>query len=98
MSKTVTAMECLHYAMSLPTSVVITGIDSKRILDQAFRAAEAFRPLSKQEMARIRAKAAKAAGNGEYELFKTTSLFDATARHPKWLGEESIRAQRLAED
>src|ERR1044071_3971774 len=37
-SKTVSAIECIQYAMNLPTSVVITGIDSMQILDQAFEA------------------------------------------------------------
>src|SRR5438270_2921739 len=32
-SKTVSAMECLRYALSLSTSVVITGVDSMEILD-----------------------------------------------------------------
>src|SRR5919198_6344690 len=43
----VTAIECLHYALSLPTSVVITGVDSLEILEQAFQAARTFRPMSK---------------------------------------------------
>ena len=34
-SKVVSPIECLHYALSLPTSVVITGIDKPEILDQA---------------------------------------------------------------
>ena len=41
-SKTVTPIECLHYAMSLPTSVVITGIDSMEILEQGLEAARTF--------------------------------------------------------
>ena len=48
-SGTVTAIECLHYALNLPTSVVITGIDSMEILDQAFKAIETFRPLGEQD-------------------------------------------------
>jgi len=95
-SKTVTAIECLHYALNLPTSVVITGIDSMKILKQAFSAAATFKPLTKEHVARLRAKAAPAASNGEFELFKTTSIFDSTAKHPEWLGEESSRTQRLA--
>src|SRR5438270_11666559 len=35
-SKTVSPIECLHYALSLPTSVVITGIEKQEILDPAF--------------------------------------------------------------
>jgi len=41
-SKTVSALDCLHYALSLSTSVVITGVDSKAVLDQAFEAAKEF--------------------------------------------------------
>jgi aryl-alcohol dehydrogenase-like predicted oxidoreductase len=95
-SKAVTPIECLHYAMNLPTSVVITGIDSMKILKQAFQAATTFKPLTRQQVARLRAKSAKVAANGEYELFKTTSIFDSTAEHPEWLGENPPRAQRLA--
>ena len=49
-SKTVTAIECLHYALNLPTSVVITGIDSMEILDQACDVARTFRPMSDAEV------------------------------------------------
>jgi aryl-alcohol dehydrogenase-like predicted oxidoreductase len=97
-SKVVTPIQCLHYSLSLPTSVVITGIDSMKILKQAFRSAETFKPLTKQQMARLRATSAAAASNGEYELFKTTSFFDSTAQHPEWLGEESSRTRRLGGD
>ncbi len=97
-SKAVTALECLHYAMSLPTSVVITGIDSMKILDQAFKAAKTFRPLGSREKAALRAKSADAARCGEYELFKTTTVFDSTAMNPEWLGEESERTKRLKGD
>src|SRR5262249_19669022 len=44
-SKTATPVECLHYAMHLPTSVVITGCDSMAILQQAIDAAHSFKPL-----------------------------------------------------
>lgn len=95
-SGAVTPVECLHYALSLPTSVVITGIDSMKILKQALKAADTFKPLSKPQAARLRAKTAKLAVGGAYELFKTTSIFDATAAHPEWLGEEPARTLRLA--
>ena len=49
-SGAVTAIECLHYALNLPTSVVITGIDKMEILDQAFEAARTFRHMDKSEM------------------------------------------------
>jgi hypothetical protein len=85
-SKTVTPTECLHYAMSLPTSVVITGCDSMEILQQALNAAGSFRPMGQQEIAALLAKTAPAAQNGRYEPYKTTHDFDGTYQNPKWLG------------
>ena len=94
-SRTATPTECLHYALNLPTSVVITGCDSIEILEQALEAARSFRPLSEAQVKALLAKTKRAAAKGEYELFKTTSLFDSTAAHPEWLGEESARAQQM---
>ena len=85
-TKALTAIECLHYALNLPTSVVITGMDSMRILDQALEAARTFKPLSKEQVAAFLARTAQAAATGKYERFKTTPAFDATARHPEWIG------------
>jgi aryl-alcohol dehydrogenase-like predicted oxidoreductase len=86
-SKTVTPIECLHYAMNLPTSVVITGIDSLKILKQALEAVKTFRPLSKEQVSALLKKTAKAAAEGHYELFKTSNPFDSTAKHPDGWGE-----------
>jgi aryl-alcohol dehydrogenase-like predicted oxidoreductase len=94
-SKTVTAEECLRYALSLPTSVVITGIDSMKILKQALTVATTFQPLSDAEMNALRAKTQLAAARGEYELFKTSTIFDSTQEHPEWLGEEPKQLQKL---
>jgi predicted aldo/keto reductase-like oxidoreductase len=85
-SKTASATECLHYAMNLPTSVVITGCDSLPILQQALDAARSFRAMSKEEVAQLLAKTASAAGKGEFELYKTTHNFDGTYQNPQWLG------------
>ncbi len=92
-TNTVTPIECLHYALNLPTSVVITGIDSLEILDQALEAVRTFRPLSEQQAASLLARTAQASSSGEFEPFKTTSVFDGTAEHPEWLGEEPGRVQ-----
>jgi len=94
-SHTVTPIECLHYALNLETAVVITGIDSMEILDQAFEAARTFHPMNATEVERILAKTRQAASRGEFELFKTTSLYDGTAQNPKWLGEEPERLRAL---
>jgi aryl-alcohol dehydrogenase-like predicted oxidoreductase len=85
-SKTVSAVECLHYALNLPTSVVITGIESMERLDQAVEAAKTFRPLTQEQVGALLAKSAQAAATGQYEPFKTTHYFDGTARNPQWLG------------
>jgi len=93
-SRVVTAIECLHYALNLPTSVVITGCDSMEILDQALEAVRTFHPMTGDEVQALLARTAKAASSGEFELFKTTSIYDATATHPDWLGEEPERVRQ----
>jgi hypothetical protein len=90
-SDTVSAMECLQYALLLPTATVITGIDSMAILDQAFLAAETFKPFSEQELADLLGRTASLGKTGSFELFKTTSIYDGTASNPEWLGEEPQR-------
>ncbi|HXJ06069.1 MAG TPA: aldo/keto reductase [Candidatus Acidoferrum sp.] len=85
-SKTVEPIECLHYAMNLPTSVVITGCESMENLAQALKAAKTFRPLEAAEVAAMLAKTDAAARNGEFELYKTSTQFDGTAHNPQWLG------------
>lgn len=92
-SNTVTATECLHYALNLPVSVVITGIDSMAYLDQAIQAIDTFKPMTDADTRKLLAKTKSPAKTGEFELFKTTSLHDGTAQNPKWLGEEPERFQ-----
>src|SRR6476659_4647889 len=66
-SKTVSATECLQYAMHLPVSVVITGCESMENLGQALNAARTFQPLSEEQVNKLLAKTAHAAARGEYE-------------------------------
>ena len=88
-SKTVTPMEALHFGLNSPATVVITGIDSLAILDQAFEAAKTFRPLDRHQVAAILAKTKEAAMTGKFELFKTSSHYDGTIKNPSWLGYTS---------
>ena len=92
----ITALDCLHYTLNLPTSVVITGIDSEKILDQAFEAVRTFKPMDANQVAALVAKTKTYAARGEYELFKTSSFFDSTAKHPDWLGGPSANVEKLA--
>ncbi len=85
-SKTVSAIDCLHYALNLPTSTVITGMDSLEILDQAVEAARTFKPMSQEQVSALLARTADAAASGSYEQFKTSTGFDATTRNPQWTG------------
>jgi aryl-alcohol dehydrogenase-like predicted oxidoreductase len=85
-SKTATPIECLHYAMNLPTSTVINGIDSMEILKQALEAVRTFQPMTAAQVSALLERTAKAAADGRFELFKTDTQFDATARYPEWLG------------
>lgn len=95
-SNTVTAVECLNFSLSLPVSVLITGIDDRRSLDQAFAVAKGFKPLSDGDMTALLAKTQAAARNGRYELFKTTAYFDTTAKHPDFLGGQTTPVLDLA--
>ncbi len=81
-----TGIECLHYAMNLPTSVVITGCDTMERLNQALEAARTFRPLTEGQLSALLAKTRDAALTGKLEPFKTTSQFDGTAQNVSWMG------------
>jgi len=85
-SNVVQPVECLHYAMNLPTSVVITGCDSLEILESSLQAARTFRPMSVTEVAGLLAKTMESARDGKYEGYKTTNNFDGTGHNPQWLG------------
>jgi aryl-alcohol dehydrogenase-like predicted oxidoreductase len=85
-AKVVSPIECLHYALNLPTSVVITGIDKMQYLDQALEAARTFKPMDQAQVAALLARTKDFAMTGKYEGFKTSTGFDATAHNPAWLG------------
>ena len=82
--------ECLRYALSLPTSVVITGIDSREVLEQDLKLARSFAPLTSDERQALLARTAPAATDGKHELFKTAQKYDGTAKNPKWLEKAEL--------
>ena len=82
----VTATECLHFAMNLPVSVVITGCDSLGVLQQALEAVRSFRPLPPEVLETLLSRTAPAASEGQHEGYKMTQQFDGTVHHPEWLG------------
>ena len=85
-SNTFQPMDALHFSLTQPVSVVITGIDKPEILQQALEAARTFKPMSEAQMASVLGKTRDAAMTGKFELFKTTNHFDGTAKNPQWLG------------
>ena len=89
-------IEYLHYALNLPTAVVITGMESQRDLDQAFEAVRSFKPMDKAQVAELLGRSRPYALKGKYELFKTSSIFDGTAKNAEWLGEDAPSATALA--
>jgi len=97
-SNTVSPIECLNYALNLPTSVVITGIDRLDLLDQAVEVARTYKPMNHAQVNALLARTARAAARGEFEPFKTSSLFDSTAQNPSWLGDEPQRLQDLLKE
>ncbi len=94
-SNTVTPIEAIQYAMNLPVSVVIAGMDSMEILEQAFKAVETFKPFTPEQTTALLEKTKSAASKGQFEPFKTSSVYDGTALNPDWLGEEPERLKAL---
>lgn len=94
--RTISPIECLHYSLNVPVSVQVNGINSQKLLDQAFEAVKSFQPMGEAEVAALLGKTEQAASNGAFELFKTTAHFDTTARHPDWLGSDAVPVQKLA--
>jgi uncharacterized protein len=80
------AIDCLHYAMNLPTSVVINGCQTLERLEQGLEAVRTFKPMSESQVAALLAETAKAAANGGLEPFKTSHSYDGTYQNPQWLG------------
>jgi len=89
-------IEYLHFSLNLPVSVVITGIQNQRDLDQAFEAVKTFKPMDKATVAELLSRSKPYALEGKYELFKTSATFDGTAKNAAWLGEDVQGVKKLA--
>jgi len=68
--------DALRYAMSLPVTTTVSGIDSMRVLKQNVKIATNFKPMSAAEMQRLRHRMASLAADGRFELYKTTAQHD----------------------
>jgi predicted aldo/keto reductase-like oxidoreductase len=85
-NKLATPKECLTYALSQPASVVISGMDSMKVLEANLDVVKGFKPMARDEMQALLARVAPQAETGNFERFKTTADFDGTAHYPQWLG------------
>jgi aryl-alcohol dehydrogenase-like predicted oxidoreductase len=74
--KVASAVECLHYAMNLPVSVVVTGCETMERLEQALNAARTFKPLSPQQVEQLLSRSKELGTTGQNEPFKLTTDFD----------------------
>jgi aryl-alcohol dehydrogenase-like predicted oxidoreductase len=71
-----TAQEALSYALSLPASTIISGMDSLEVLQQNLKIAINFKPLDAAALQATRDHVRQFAADGRYELFKTTTKYD----------------------
>jgi aryl-alcohol dehydrogenase-like predicted oxidoreductase len=96
-----TAQEALSYAMSLPVTTTITGMEKMEILEQNLKVAQGFEPLSQERMAALRERCRMAAGDGRFELYKMSLKYDnpeARLAHGFPLDEQSIEVKEMLKD
>jgi predicted aldo/keto reductase-like oxidoreductase len=92
------AEEVLRYAMSLPVTTTITGIDKPEVLRQNLRIARGFKPMTTAEMQALRERTRQVAGDGRYELYKASLKFDnpqARIAHGFPLDEQSVEVKEM---
>jgi len=68
--------DAIRYVLSLPIASLVTGIDSETVLDQNLKIVREFKPMTAQERAVIEGKTLAMAGDGRFELFKSSKAFD----------------------
>jgi len=83
---TITAPQALHYAMSVPVTVTITGCQSMANLEQALSVARNFQPMTREQKLAVLAKTAPVATKGQFEAYKSSQIYDGTTNNPQWLG------------
>ena len=68
--------EALRYAMSLPVTTTITGMEKLEVLQQNLKIAQNFQPMTPAEMSALRAKCREMAADGRYEHYKVSLQYD----------------------
>jgi predicted aldo/keto reductase-like oxidoreductase len=85
-TNTISAVEALHYAMSVPVTMTITGCESIANLEQALGVARNFKPMSEQQKLAVLQKTAPVSDAGRFEAYKSSHIYDGTVNNPQWLG------------
>lgn len=75
-TNTVTAKEAMHYALSLPVSTLVTGIDSFDLLEENLNIGRSFKPMTASEKKALLARTQEVASTGDHEPFKSTNMYD----------------------
>jgi aryl-alcohol dehydrogenase-like predicted oxidoreductase len=94
----ITAEEALRYAMSLPVTTTITGMETPEILRQNLRIAQNFQPMSASDMQALQERVKEVAADGHFELYKVSIKFDnpeARLAHGFPLDTESEEVQEM---
>jgi predicted aldo/keto reductase-like oxidoreductase len=68
--------EALRYVFSLPIATLVSGIDSEKVLEQNLKIVRGFKPMTTEEIAAVEIKVRPHAGDGRFELFKSSKMFD----------------------
>jgi uncharacterized protein len=93
-----TAAELLRYSMSLPVATTITGVEKLEILEQNLKVAQGFTPMTSAEMQALRERAKQYAGDGQFELYKTSIKYDnpeARLAHSFPLDMQSVEVRQM---
>jgi aryl-alcohol dehydrogenase-like predicted oxidoreductase len=97
----ITAEEALRYAMSLPVTTTITGMETPDVLRQNLRVAQNFRPMSAEEMRALENRLKSVAADGRFELYKVSLKFDnpeARIAHGFPFDEQSAEVKEMVRD
>jgi predicted aldo/keto reductase-like oxidoreductase len=96
----ISAEEALRYAMSLPVTTTITGMEKPEVLQQNLRVAQGFQAMSSQEMQALRYRVKEYAADGRFELYKLSLKFDnpeARLAHQFPLDMKQVEVQEMVQ-
>jgi aryl-alcohol dehydrogenase-like predicted oxidoreductase len=94
----ISPQDALRYAMSLPVTTTITGMEKAEVLQQNLKIAQGFQPMPAAEMQIIRDRVKQYAADGRFELYKLSLKFDnpeARLAHEYPLDMQSVEVKEM---